>query len=204
MERIEGCLLGLGVRSGGWFESSWAETSKEWTCKLRHLVSQTALRTPCITRRSELAVVSCRWNCPSKYTQTIKLSTVLIDLDFVCSVDNGTLTGLYRHDRSGRLRVRSTVGQLATLLWPCCSRLAAVCWDQHAGTMQSKSMDGSLHSVSPASALNRRPIQVLTARLIDAASSYPCQTPSTLMPEGLLAAITQRAAAPNVVKQATI
>ena len=108
------------------------------------------------------------------------------------------------HDRSGRLRVRSTVGQLATLLWPCCSRLAAVCWDQHAGTMQSKSMDGSLHSVSPASALNRRPIQVLTARLIDAASSYPCQTPSTLMPEELLAAITQRAAAPNVVKQATI
>ena len=131
--------MGLGVRSGGWFESSWAETSREWTCKLRQLISQTTLRTPRINDHPWFrAVVSYRRSCQSKPTQTIKLSTVLIDPDFICSVEE--------RDPYRPLQVRSTIDEYrgaagarrqTTLLWPCRSRLAAVCWDQHTGSMQS-------------------------------------------------------------------
>jgi hypothetical protein len=154
--------LGLGVRSGGWFESSWAETSREWTCKLRQLISQTTLRTPRINDHPWFrAVVSYRRSCQSKPTQTIKLSTVLIDPDFICSVE--------QRDPYRPLQVRSTIDEYRgaagarrqtpddpalAVLQPIGSSLLG---PTHRIDAVSGS-HGSLHSVSPASALNHRPI----------------------------------------------
>lgn len=105
---------------------------------------------------------------PRKQSNLAQLPLILT---LFAVLNNGTLTGPYRSGRPST----STVGQLApgdpalAVLQPIGSSLLG---PTHRIDAVSGS-HGSLHSVSPASALNHRPIHyLLTTRLIGAALSY--------------------------------